>query len=61
MLNKNIIPFAFFKLIFFIFLAVLGLPCYKGFSLVTVSGGRSLAMVHWLLITGASLVFKSRL
>jgi len=37
-------------------MAVLGLHCPVGFSLVVVSGGYSLAGVHRLLIIVASLV-----
>ena len=40
----------------FFFLTVLGLCCYKGFSLVSESGGYSLVEVHGLLIVVASLV-----
>ena len=36
-----------FKII--LFLAVLGLPCYAGFSLVVVSGGYSVVVVYRLL------------
>ena len=45
----------FFRILF-IYLAVLGLPCSVGFSLVVVSGGYSLVVVHGLLIVVASLV-----
>ena len=41
---------------FFLFLAVLGLCCCVGFSLVVASGAFSLAVVHRLLIAVASLV-----
>ena len=46
---------------FFIFLAVLGLCCCTGFSLVVVSGGCSLVAVHGLLIVVTSLVAEHRL
>ena len=39
-----------------LFMAVLGLRCCVGFSLVVVSGGYSLFVVHGLLIVVASLV-----
>ena len=39
-----------------LFLTVLGLCCCMGFSRVAVSGGYSLAVVHGLLISMASLV-----
>lgn len=38
------------------FLAVQGLHCCAGFSLVVVSGGCFLVAVFWLLIAVASLV-----
>ena len=41
--------------IFILFLAVLGLCCCTGFSLVVVIGGYSLVAVHGLLIAVASL------
>ena len=43
------------------FLAVLGLGCYVGFSLVVVSRGYSLAVERGLLIVAASLVAELRL
>ena len=43
-------------LITYLFLAVLGLRCRTGFSLVVVSGGYSLAVVCRLLLVAASLV-----
>ena len=46
--------------LFIIFLAVLGLCCSTGFSLVVTNGGYSLVTVHRLLIAVASLV-KHRL
>ena len=45
---------------FYLFLAVLGLHCSKGFSLVAVSGVYSPAAVHRPLC-GASLVAEHRL
>ena len=41
---------------YFLYLAVLGLRCRTGFSLVVVSGGYSLAVVCRLLLVAASLV-----
>ena len=46
---------------FIYFLAVLGLHCYEGFSLVTVSGGSSSAAVLGLLTLVATLVAEHRL
>ena len=40
----------------FLLLALLGLHCYTGFSLVVASGICSLVVVHRLLIAVASLV-----
>ena len=45
-----------FTSLIYLFLAVLGLCCCVGFSLVVVSGGYSLFVVHGLLIVVASLV-----
>ena len=54
MLNYIII---ILKIIFFyLFVAVLGLGCCVGFSLVAGSRGYSLAAVHGLVIAVASLV-----
>ena len=51
--------FLFLKILFFnIFLAVLGLCCCAGFSLVMASGGCSLGAVCRLLIAVASLVME---
>ena len=50
------IPLVFFFLNFYLFLAVLGLRCCEGFSLVVVKGGSSLVAVHWLLIAVVSLI-----
>ena len=47
--------FIFLNFLLFIFLAVLGLYCFVGFSLVAASGGYSLVGVHRLLIAVASL------
>ena len=41
-------------------MAVLGLHCCLGFSLVSVSGACSLVEVHRLLVTMASLVAEKR-
>ena len=48
--------FFFLKIIFFLylFLAVLGLCCWMGFSLVVASGVYSLVAVHRLLLPGSS-------
>ena len=43
------------------FLAVLGLPCCLGSSLVAESGGCSPEVIHRLLIAVASLVAERRL
>ena len=45
----------------YLFLSVLDLHCYMGFSLVMESGGYSLVAVHVLLIAVASLVAEHRL
>ena len=45
----------FFIFIFYLFLAVLGLRCHAGFSLVTASEG-SIVVMHGFLIVLASLV-----
>ena len=54
----------FFKKIVFIhlpfFLAVLGLHCCMGFSLVVVSGGYSVVEVYRPVIVVASLVVEHR-
>ena len=39
-------------LFIYLFMAVLGLRCCAGFSLVVESSGYSLVVVHWLLIIG---------
>ena len=44
----------------YLFLAVLGLHCWAGFSLVAASGGYSLVAVFRLLIAVVSLVAGSR-
>ena len=51
----------FSKIIFSFIVAVLGLRCYAGFSLVTASGGYSPGVTHGLLIVVASLVVEHRL
>ena len=50
-----------FKTFFILFLAVLGLRCCAGFSLVAASRGHSPVAVRGLLIVVASLVVKHRL
>ena len=53
---------SFFKIMFVcLFLAVLGLRCFEGFSLVPASRGYSLLVVHGLLIRVASLVAEHEL
>ena len=47
--------------IIYLFLAVLGLRCHVGFSLVVESEGYSLAAVRRLLITVTNLVAEHRL
>ena len=51
----------FFFLSIYLSLAVLGLSCCVGFSLVVTSGGYSLVAVCGLLIAVASLVVERRL
>ena len=51
----------FFKNFTYLFLAVLGLRCCVGFSLVAVSASYSLVVVHGLLIAVASLLVEHRL
>ena len=52
-----VVPTLFFKNNFtYLFLAVLGLHCCEGFSLVTASGGYSLVVVPGLLVAMASLM-----
>ena len=46
--------FLFFNVYFCLFLAVLGLHCCRGFSLVAVSRGYSTDGVRWLLIAVTS-------
>ena len=46
----------YFSILFYLFLAVLHLRCFTGFSLAMVSRGYSLAVVHRLLVAMASLV-----
>ena len=52
------VPFFTSFYLFILFLAVLGLHCYVGFSLVAASGGYSLAAVHRFLIAVASPVVE---
>ena len=49
------------NLFVYLSLAVLGLYCCMGFSLVAVSRGYSLVAVHGLLIAVASLAVEHRL
>ena len=44
----------------YLFLAVLGLRCYTGFSLIAASRGFSLVAVRGLLVAEASLAAVSR-
>ena len=46
------------NLFIYLFLAVLGLRCCEGFSLVAASGGYSLLAVHGLLIVVTALVVE---
>ena len=55
------IVFFFNNLFTYLFLTVLGLRCYVGFSLVVLSASYSLVAVHRLLIAVPSLVAKHRL
>ena len=56
----QILEFANLNILFiYLFLAVLGLHCCKGFSLVVASEGYSLAVVCRLLIAVASLVWST--
>ena len=48
-------------LFIYLFLAVLGLHCCSGFSLVVTSRGYSLVAVHGLLIVVASLAAEYKL
>ena len=49
------------KKIIYLFLAVPGLCCCVGFSLIAVKGGYSLVVVHRLPIAVVSLVAENRL
>ena len=49
------------KELFYLFLAVLGLHCCSGFSLVVTSRGYSLVAVQGLLIVVASLAAEYKL
>ena len=55
-ISLNLSILFFFLSFYFIFLALLGLHCCVGFSLVAVIIGSSLVPVRELLIAGASLV-----
>ena len=61
--NSHQGPVFFFLIIFiyFFFLAVLGLHCCMGFSLVVASGGYSLVAVHGLITAVAFLVVEHEL
>ena len=50
-----------YSLLIYLFLAVLGLPCCAGFSLVAASEGYSVDAVCGLLIAVASIVAEHRL
>ena len=52
---------SFFLFYSFLFLALLGLRCYMGFSLVAKSGGYSLVAVRGILLAVASLAAEHRL
>ena len=54
-------PLYFLNCIYLLFLAVRGLHCCVGFSLVVESGGYSLAAVRGLLTAVVSLVVELRL
>ena len=45
-------------ILFYLFLAALGLPCRSGFSLVSGSGGYSSVTMYRLLIAVSSLVLE---
>ena len=57
---KRTFVFPSFKRKIYLFLAVLGLHCYKHFSLVVASRGYSPVALLGLLIAVASLVAKIR-
>ena len=59
--EPNLLSFFFLILFNRLVLAVLGLCCCVGFSLVVASGGYSLVAVLWLLIVVVSLVAEHRL
>ena len=58
LLDHMVVLFKFFNDFIYLFLAVLGLHCYSGFSLVVESGSRSYCpvAVQGLLTAVASLV-----
>ena len=58
---KSSLDSFFFKACIYLFLAVLGLHCCAGFSLVAASGSCSLVAVGRHLIVVASLVAEHRL
>ena len=50
----------FYIILFYLFLAVLGLRCCMGFSLAAENGDYSLDVVHGLLIAVTSLATKAQ-
>ena len=56
-----LIAFLKYSNFIYLFLAVLGLCCYTGISLVVVNGGYSLSMVHRFLTAAASVIAEHRL
>ena len=50
----HLVSSSFITLFTYLFLAVLSLHCWAGFSLVAMSGGYSLVAVHSLLFCGFS-------
>ena len=54
--SRSLLVIPFITYLFIYLLAVLGLCCHAGFSLVAESRGCSLVVVHRLLIAVASLV-----
>lgn len=51
-----VLVYSSFFILFYLFVALLGLCCFMGFSLVAVSRGYSLAVVQGFLIAVASLL-----
>ena len=50
-----------FKIFIYLFLAVVGLHCHAGFSIVVASNGYSLVAEHCFLIGVAFLIAEQRL